>query len=151
MDFLKYQTQNKDASFSSANHVFVSVVHVVKGVTVTQSIQKSITEAHTCELSPCGQRWVGISEEAETNQQQFLAGLADFYFYPGSSGNLWGFWSFKGGEVKRRHMISCNIWHNYCGGTTARDFFAELTGFYFWVFCFEDRVPPVGLATHTQK
>lgn len=41
MDFLKYQTQNKDASFSSANPVSVSVVHVVKGVTVTQSNKMS--------------------------------------------------------------------------------------------------------------
>lgn len=150
MDFLKYQTQNKDASFSSANPVFVSVVHVVKGVTVTQSIQKKHQRSSHLRTVPL-RTAMSWDFWRSRNQQQFLAGLADFYFYPGSSGNLWGFLSFKGGEVKRRHMISCNIWHNYCGGTTARDFFAELTGFYFWVFGFEDRVPPVGLATYTQK
>lgn len=52
MDFLKYQTQNKDASFSSANPVSVSVVHVVKGVTVTQSNKMSEYKKASKTLTP---------------------------------------------------------------------------------------------------
>lgn len=37
MDFLRYQTGNRDARHSSVNPVFVAVVRVLKGVTETQS------------------------------------------------------------------------------------------------------------------